>query len=930
MMIKVGALGIKSLRAWILTASLLVFSLSVQAAGLGRLDVKSALGEPLAAEIELLSVGKEIETLSARLAGPESFGRAGLVYTPALSDVSVSVEQRASGEHFVKITSKKSFNEPFVDLLIELTWASGRISREFTALLDPPSVIAERARQKEAQAQVRAAPKVEAPQAEPVPAPSAQTSVEAPAPPTAVPGTADSPPAAPVAEPPASESPPASATAEPPIPEQQITGPTQTIGGTAPTMFEQSVQSSKPMAVSGEEYGPVKRGDTLGKIARSVGQGGISLDQMLVLLFRKNAHAFSGRNMNRLKTGKILQLPTSEELAGVTQAAARKEVLAQLRDWNAYREKLAGMSADSPSLEPAAEQSAAGKVSTTVTEPTTPGQEAPKEVLKISKAEAGAQGAQDRSHAKEEEALAREKELKEANERIAKLDKQVKDLRDLLELKSGKVAPEKPAAPPVEAKPTPPPAPAPVVSATPPKVEPSPAPPAPPTSPPPQAAPATPPAVAKPKPVPLPPAPEPSLVDKIIGMVMDQATYIAAGVGALVLIGGLVFAMRKVRRRRESKSDTEDAGPATVVSRAVAAETSSVATRGAPVAAVADPDEVDPVAEAEIFLAYGRDAQAEELLTEALASTPKRFEIHVKLLEIYAKRNDAKSFEKLARELQNGTDGKGPLWDQAVRLGVQVDPDNPRYAAGKTIAAQSSSVSETTQTGAENVDFDVGPGAGGTNTTTDFDIGDAPSPNNQVFDPTGRTVQMPAMTMPAPSSSRSEAPASLMDFDVSGLAVGSSEPGKESSVMDFDVSGVAAGGPGDAAQSSNVMDFDVSGLALGSEEPAAAKGTMDFDISGLALGGPDTGTRVEPGAAPPEFDLSGISLDLGAEPSARPPASSGKDDHWYDVQTKFDLAKAYQEMGDKDGASDILKEVLQEGDAEQKSAAQSLLASLGA
>ncbi len=936
MMIKVGALGIKSLGAWIVTASLLVFSLSAQAAGLGRLNVKSALGEPLSAEIELFVAGKETETLSVRLASPEAFGRAGLAYTPALSDVSVSVEQRASGEAYVQITSKKSFNEPFVDLLVELTWASGRISREFTALLDPPSVIADRARQKEAEAQVRAAPKVEAPQAEPMPAPGAQTDGGPSAPVPGPPATAESPtspPQTPAAEPPAAETPSASeSAAKESIPEQQVTGPTQTIGGTAPTMFDQSVRASKPVAASEGEYGPVKRGDTLGKIARSAGLSGVSLDQMLVLLFRKNADAFSGRNMNRLKTGKILQLPTPEELANVTPAAARKEVRAQLRDWSAYREQLAGMNADAPPPEQAAEQSTAGKVTTTVKEPATPGQEAPKEVLKLSKADAGAQGAQGRSPAMEEEALAREKELREANERIAKLDKQVKDLRDLLELKSSKVATEKPAsAPAVEAKVSPPPTrvpAAPVVSATPPKVEPAPAQPAPPTSPPPQAVPATPPAVAKPRPATPPPAPEPSLVDKIIGMVMDQATYIAAGAGVLVLIGGMVFAARKIRRRRESKSDTEDSGPATVVSRGVSAGNPSVAAKI--VAASPDPDEVDPVAEAEIFLAYGRDAQAEELLTEALASTPKRFEIHGKLLEIYAKRNDAKSFEKLARELQNGTDGKGPLWDQALRLGVQVDPDNPRYAAGKAIAAQSSSAAETTINPAENVDFDVGPGTGGTHTTTDFDIGDSPSPNNQVFDPTGRTVQMPAMAMSAPSSSRNVAPASVMDFDVSGLAAGSAEPARETNVMDFDVSGLGGDGQGSAAQSPNVMDFDISGLALGSEEPANAKGGMDFDISGLTLGGAETNARVEPGAAPPEFDLSGISLDLGSEPSARPPASNGKDDHWYDVQTKFDLAKAYQEMGDKDGASDILKEVLQEGDAEQKSAAQSLLASLGA
>ncbi len=76
-----------------------------------------------------------------------------------------------------------------------------------------------------------------------------------------------------------------------------------------------------------------------------------------------------------------------------------------------------------------------------------------------------------------------------------------------------------------------------------------------------------------------------------------------------------------------------------------------------------------------------------------------------------------------------------------------------------------------------------------------------------------------------------------------------------------------------------------------------------------------------------EIDLSGINLDLGTGTSPQVSAT-GKDDHWYDVQTKFDLAKAYQEMGDKDGAREILKEVLREGDAEQKTAAQTVLANL--
>ena len=97
-------------------------------------------------------------------------------------------------------------------------------------------------------------------------------------------------------------------------------------------------------------------------------------------------------------------------------------------------------------------------------------------------------------------------------------------------------------------------------------------------------------------------------------------------------------------------------------------------------------EEVDPLAEAEIYLAYGRDGQAEEILKEALQNQPRRFEIHLKLLEIFAKRKDVPAFDTVARELQQATGGQGEVWLQAARLGYQIDPSNPRYAAGKPSA----------------------------------------------------------------------------------------------------------------------------------------------------------------------------------------------------------------------------------------------------
>ena len=93
-----------------------------------------------------------------------------------------------------------------------------------------------------------------------------------------------------------------------------------------------------------------------------------------------------------------------------------------------------------------------------------------------------------------------------------------------------------------------------------------------------------------------------------------------------------------------------------------------------------DTDEVDPIAEAEVYLAYGRDAQAEEILKDALKKDPQRQEIYLKLLEIHAQHNKPSAFETVASELYAVTNGQGDVWQKAVALGRQLDPNNPLFA----------------------------------------------------------------------------------------------------------------------------------------------------------------------------------------------------------------------------------------------------------
>ena len=905
-------MGITSLRAWIVAASLLSICAVSHAAGLGKLNVMSALGEPLKAEVELVAEKNEIGSLAVRLAGAEAFEHAGLSYSPLVAGVKVSIEKRTSGEPYVRVTSSQPVTEPFVDLLIELSWSSGRISREFTALLDPPSVIAEREKKKAAEVEVRAAPT--SPQPKPEPAPAAEAAKPEPA------KTEE--PAAPAATETAPQAPAQN--------EARPAAPVETIGGTQPTLLGEG--SSLPGAAhAADAYGPVKSGDTLGKIASATKPSEVSLEQMLVLLVQNNPEAFSGKNMNRLKTGKILQLPTADQFAGLSDADARKEVKLQARDWRAYRDQLAASAGQAAPAEQPAQQAASGKVGAVVEDKAAAAKEVPKEVLKLSKNEpaAGAAGGDAKSaarvHALEEEVVARDKAVKESSGRVAKLEKQIKDLQSLLEMKNKGMADlQKPASTPPAATPPPaaasqPPAPqaaAPVTPAPPapsaPEVKPAtpvptPAPaPAPPKS---DSAPApSQPVPVQPKPAPAKtaPLPEPSLMDQVL----DQPAYLGAAIGVLIIIGAL--AVRAVKRRRESKSDAEESGPARAFSEAsgnTAAFSPNSTVAISPAAAQsASSDEVDSVAEAEIFLAYGRDAQAEELLKEALERSPQRHEIYLKLLQIYANRKDAKSFEKVARDLQQASGGAGEIWDQAIALGYQVDPDNSRYAAGRSAAgaAATAGAAAAASAAAENVDFNIG-SEDSQATTTDIDLGDSSFDSTQIIDPAAK---------PAHDATVSMRPVA-MDFNV-----------------ELPAAGVSADELAPRRASSAGLDFDIDLNSLTSSAPAdagaaaaePASGGLDFDMSGLSLDAPAE-PRLESSSAAPEIDLSGISLDLGTEttPALSP---TGKDDHWYDVQTKFDLAKAYQEMGDKDGAREILKEVLQEGDAEQKTAAKSVLSSL--
>ncbi|HZR03284.1 MAG TPA: FimV/HubP family polar landmark protein [Burkholderiales bacterium] len=892
-----GAVGKPLCSAIILAGALLAMS-SADAAGLGKLNVMSDLGQPLKAEIDIVAVEKaELESLQAKLAPVESYVKNNLPYPGPSLGLQLSVEKRPSGAPYIVATTVQPVNEPFVDILVELTWNGGSILRAYTALLDPPTYSSE---DRTAGSQPSTAPEVR-----PAPLAAKEAVEEKPSELAPVPQQ------------------------EQPVADKEVPAPSSP----APRPSEPTAAGSGRETA---EYA-VKPGDTLSKIARQHGADGASLDQMLVLLFRNNPNAFSGKNMNRLKAGRLIKVPGVAEALAVDQAEARREVRLHTANFNAYREQLAAAASGGGSTESSG-QATSGSVTAHVEDKAVVASGEPKEVLKLSKGHASdaPASAQERVRNLEEELAARQKTVAEQAERLAMLDKQVKDMQALLEMKNkGMAGLEKsasPAQPPTAHAEKPAQTPAPVAVAPAPLEEakkPSEASSAPKPVEAPQAGTAASPQASapekkKPKVVSPPPA-TPGLMDQVL----SEPLYLGAGAAALGLIGFLGF--RFARKRKETAGESAESQ---VAAAPLGSTLNPEATGGTTTAAPAQvSEEVDPLAEADIYLAYGRDAQAEEILKEAMHSNPRRHEIHLKLLEIYAKRKDVAAFDAVARELQGATGGEGETWLQAANLGYAIDPQNPRYAAGKS-AGKAGVAASALAAGAaldEKLDFDIGLNDTDVSTKTDIDLtnlgsGSGVSTDIDLANLTGGRPDVSTLGGLGQQDTQHRVDLDL-DLDRTPQAPVEEKPAKLD--FDFDLS-TLSGAPMQQTMVEESSQVAASSASASTEAMASVSGGMDFDLSKLGLG-EDVGLAKlgdHEQSIEPRIDLTAINLDLDQQGGAASSASAPRDDHWYDVQTKFDLAKAYQEMGDKEGAREILREVIAEGDNEQQAAAQRVLETL--
>ncbi|MCS4295309.1 pilus assembly protein FimV [Comamonas sp. BIGb0152] len=901
-----------------LAAAMAAFGLytgEAAALALGKINVKSALGEPLRAEIEVPQINDaEADTLQVKTASSAVFRTQGMDYSGTASSVRAQLQRRANGTAVIVLTTQRPVNDPFVDYVIDANWNSGQVVRSYTMLFDPPNL-------RKAEAAVTIAPQISA---------AASPAARPPAPPVRV-----------------IEEPLASATPAP--------APAARSAAAAPRPAPRANVPASASNNAGGDTVRTQRGDTLGRIAAQNKPADISLDQMLVAVVQSNPHAFVGGNVNRMKAGVNLTMPSAEQARAVSPRQARQMVAAQSRDFNSYRSQLAAKAA--PAQVATDTRAASGKVEASVDDKK-PQSVAPDQ-LKLSKEAAKGSKSAEASVASAQQANA-------AQERTSELNKNIEELNKLKQAAAGSAAAAASSTSPADSKPA--------ATATVPASgnTPAPAAAAPAATPAPAAAPATPavtaatpapvaapaaaaassgdaaapvaaPAVA-PKPVPKPaPAPveEPSFVDDLLANPLLPA---AGGLAILALLGGLWYRSKKRKEGVDAATDSvlesslaQDSFFGASGGQHIDTSVSAMTTGNSSLAytpSQLDAGDVDPVAEADVYLAYGRDLQAEEILKEALRTSPTRSALHAKLAEIYAKRKDRLALESIAKDARQLTGGTGPDWLRIAALGQELDAANPIYqnntatVPSAEIVTPAALAAAAAAARAEPIPFEntLPP-----TTMAAADPASAFSPSTGLdFAMSSQLTETPDAAAryqaPAPAAPVAAPPAPVADAGLAFEALAPAAAKPSMSMEDFDrqlaealsiPSELSPGPAPEAAQSLETqpgsLDFQLSDFDNQStaQMPIGDKRapTMDFDMTSLALDLPGSGEPDHTHPVTLADDMAGLEID-DSDPLA----------------TKLTLAQEFLAIGDKEGARSLAEEVMAESSsATVKAQAQRLL-----
>lgn len=700
------------------------------ALALGPVRVHSALGQPLRAEIPLSqTTPEELASLMVRVAPQEVFRAHGLDFGTTAAAVQARVERRGESA-VIALTTTAPVDDLFVDLVLETDWSAGSFARSYTLLLDPPP-------EQRTPPAIMAAPVVpttaDAPETAPTPAAAPPAATPAPAPVVAAPQT----------------QPPTSQQTPPPAPKPPVrpTSDKADLGRGAPPAATATTSAAPERRASNVT---VQRGDTLGEIVRNRRPRGVSMDQMLVAVLQANPDAFVDGNMNRLKAGVVLKMPTAAEASATSASAAREMVLAQSRDFNALRR---GLATHAPRARVnAADRASTGRVQSRVQSAATAA--APADKLTLSKAEPiranatanpAANAAAPNSAPAPEDRLAAQKQAQSNQDRLQQLQRNLEELQGIsvsapppvrASVQAGaptassvpapapQLAPAATATPAPAAAPTatpaaapaaPAPAQAPATTATPaapvpPITAQPPAAPQTPTSPPPTqqpveqpTQPSTPQPAPQPAPEPAPSAPPSPAGDQPAMQKPDDSVSIRPAA-----------ADPAADTAKDSDSDDDSLIARLALPVGAAASAILVGLLGwlawqrrknkaaAPILAAAaaasdaaPPPEpaaaaLTPLEQADAHLALGQIAQAQDVLQKALQRDPNDQPVLWKLAQIQAQQHDLAGLEASARALLEASGGQGPAWEAVLAIGQSVDPTNPFYAAAAQAPAPSS------------------------------------------------------------------------------------------------------------------------------------------------------------------------------------------------------------------------------------------------
>ncbi|MBV7552111.1 peptidoglycan-binding protein [Pseudomonas sp. PDM28] len=849
------------------------------ALGLGELTLKSTLNQPLVAEIELLDV-KDLTAaeLVPSLASPEDFAKAGVDRQAFLNDLTFTPVLNANGKSILRVTSSKPLSEPMVKFLVQVMWPNGRLLRDYSVLLDPSKF-------------------------------SSQT---------------------------------AEAAAQP--------APTSTVA--APV-----TGATKP-----SQYTTTPR-DTLWEIAAKARNGG-SIQQTMLAIQALNPDAFIDGNINRLKTGQVLRMPDQAQSTNLPQPKAIAEVAAQNKAWRQGRRYVAKPGAGQQQLD------ATNRARSDVA----PAQAAGDKLSLVSaesgknrgKGPAGDAVALSNKLAVTQESLdSSRRDNAELKSRMADLQSQVDKLQRLIELKNNQLAKLQAEG----ATGAPGTATAPAMSA---ELAPNPAAPAPADSAPVAAAPE-----AAPTPVGQPVEATPAASDdqKFNELLSNPVLLGLVGGGAVVLLLLLLLLARRRKAQQAAEkhqrmaralaeeqpfsadldlpessfeglevpppsvklatAPTPAPAPAPVIAPVVM--TTPIA---APLVSPAAERSDDVLGQAQSHIDAGRLNQAAALLEDGVKREPQRSDLRLKLMEVYGQQGDRDAFVGQERKLV----ANGDNFAQVEKLKSRF-PAMALVAAGGIAAAAVAAELDAQYVKDLLLDEPQAPAAEPAPFEDDLD-----SAFDLSLDDLD-TIQ-PVAPAPAPALAPEPEVEALADLDEFPLdddlsfesALQQQTEIKENlddlSDFDLDLDLGAQPSPAMLAEDDFLLDLDegVKDFPV-AETPAVPDVALDdldlpadFDLS-LAdeMSTPDTfAAELDDVNA----ELESLSHSIGEPTFTEADAALDGDDEFDflsgtdEAATKLDLAQAYIDMGDSDGARDILNEVVSEGSDEQKSEAREMLSRL--